>query len=419
MLSRRLAGKKINSTRVCGGIDTRQWFMMKIDTTDKTKCCGCGACVVACPQTCIRLLPDDEGFDYPVIDTGGCIDCGRCLEVCGMQNESQLHEVKDTYAAWHKDPEIRARGTSGSAFSAFADIIFDNGGFVAGAAFAADFKSVKHQVISSMAEIGPLRGSKYVQSETCECFGKVLSSLIKGESVFFSGMPCQVASLKKLAGQHSENLITCDLVCHGVPSPRVFKSYIDEIERKTGKNVTGYFFRDKTWGWHFHHVKMLFDDGSFASQLPWADKYSAGYYQNIFLRPACYTCPYATKSRSGDITLADCWGVSSVNPEYDNNRGTSLLLVNTRKGKELFEQVQKKKALFVGEYDFESACLKNPAFTCSATSNEKRVIFFKRFLETNNFNSASGIYTNGVFIFKQRIRRLLKVLLWTFMKKIR
>ena len=259
---------------------------MRIDTLDKNRCCGCGACAVACPQTCIRLVPDEEGFDYPVIDEANCIDCGRCLQVCGMQNEPRLYEVQQTYAAWHADAGIRAASTSGGAFSALADVTFAENGLVAGVAFTDDFKGVEHRLASSWQEAEAFRGSKYVQSQTQACFADIVKALDQGRNVLFTGTPCQVASLRRLTGD-PDHLKTCDIVCHGVPSPEVFSRYIEEEESEKGKKIAGYLFREKQAGWHFHRVKILFEDNTTLTRIPWADNFSSGYYLNVFLRPSC------------------------------------------------------------------------------------------------------------------------------------
>jgi coenzyme F420-reducing hydrogenase beta subunit len=415
MLSRRLAGKKINSTRVCGGIDTRQWFMMKIDTTDKTKCCGCGACVVACPQTCIRLLPDDEGFDYPVIDAGSCIDCGRCLEVCGMQNEPQLHEVKDTYAAWHLDPEIRAKSTSGGVFSAMADVIFADNGLVAGAAFVDDFKRVEHRLASSWQEAEAFRGSKYVQSQTQTCFDSIVKSLDEGRKVLFTGTPCQVASLRRLTHDH-KNLSTSDIVCHGVPSPDVFNSYLREIEGKNKSRIRSYEFRKKVHGWNFPKVVIAFQNGVVQSIIPWADSFFGGFSLNVFLRPSCYHCPFAVGQRVGDITLADCWRVAASHPQYDDNLGTSLLLINTAKGCEI---IGKGSNMMVAHpYDFTLACQRNHTLHAPSREFSGRATFFAKFRLNENFSQAAQEYQKPLFVVRKKAEWFFKRFLWPLLRRL-
>lgn len=388
---------------------------MRIDITDKKKCCGCGACAVACPQACIRLVPDEEGFDYPVIDEGNCTDCGRCLQVCGMQNDPRLHEVKQTFAAWHKDPVIRAESTSGGIFSAVANVFFDANGLVAGASFTDDFKGVEHRLASSWQAAKAFRGSKYVQSATQICFADISKAVEQAQKVLFTGTPCQVASLRRLTDDH-DNLTTCDIVCHGVSSPKIFTRYIEEEELRKGKNVIEYLFREKHSGWHFHKIKIAFEDGSKLIRIPWVDRFSSGYYLNMFLRPACYSCPYANGKRVGDISLGDCWGVDSAQPEYDDNKGTSLLLVNSDKGCELVHSILRKGIIIAGTYNLKKACSSNEPLRRPARLPETRKSFFALFCRTNNFSTASNMYATQVFLLKHIIRRVMKRVLWPFMR---
>ena len=389
---------------------------MTIDTSDKTKCCGCGACVVACPQSCIRLVPDEEGFEYPVIDLQACVDCGECLSVCGMQSPVAARKVEATYAGWHTSPTIRAKGTSGSVFSALAEAVFRSGGFVVGAAFAPDFKSVRHQIADSMPLVEPFLGSKYVQSETDGCFGEIVKVLNTGQSVFYAGTPCQVASLRHLVKNH-RLLITCDIVCHGVPSPAVYKRYITELETHRGATIVKHAFRDKTCGWNFPRILSIFNDGRTRWRLPWTDLYSYGFYANVFLRPCCYVCPFATADRVGDLTLADCWRLAASHPQYDDNQGTSLVLENSEKGHELLRKASQGGWLFLGDYDFGLACSRNAPLCAPATMSTAREAFFKVFVETQSFAQASKVYAKRGFMMRKRVEQGIKRLLWPILRR--
>lgn len=389
---------------------------MRIDTTDKTKCCGCGACAVVCPKVCIKMQSDDEGFLYPRIDLNSCIDCGACLAVCGMQSRNDFHKVINTYAAWHTDKQIRAKGTSGSVFNALAHITFGSGGVVAGAVFSNDFKSVKHVIAESLTEADRFYGSKYVQSETPACFGEIVEKVDAGKKVLFGGTPCQVASLRKLAGDAS-GLVSCDIVCHGVPSPKVFRSYISELEEKQGAALVAYSFRDKKNGWNFPKAKMEFINQSIKRVYPWADRFMTGFYKGVFLRPCCYTCPFAASKRVGDLTLADCWRVATSHPQYDDNKGTSLVLVNTEKGQKLLQQVYESGLLFLGEYTLELACSRNTPLREAAKISNVRDAFFKRFNETGSCSQASMAYVKYGFMFRKRIEQCVKQVFWFILRR--
>lgn len=388
--------------------------MMRIDTTDKTKCCGCGACAVVCPKNCIHLVPDDEGFDCPVIDEASCIDCGRCLEVCGMQNEPCLHEVKQTYAAWNTVPDIRAASTSGGVFSALADVTFADNGLVAGAAFTDDCKNVEHRLASSWQDAKAFRGSKYVQSQTQRCFAEIVRALGDGKNVLFSGTPCQVASLRRLTDDH-HNLTTCDIVCHGVPSPEIFKTYLREIEQKNGSEVVFYDFRKKVYGWNFPKVVISFKNSTIRSFVPWADPFFCGFSLNVFLRPCCYRCPFATGQRVGDVTLADCWRVAASHPQYDDNRGTSLLLVNTGKGVEMITNAG--DTIVCHEYDLELACQRNHTLHAPSIEFGYREKFFSKYHLNKKFEFAASEYIKPLFVMRKKVEWLLKKLLWPLLRR--
>lgn len=387
---------------------------MRINTTDKNRCSGCGACVVACPQNCIRLVPDEEGFDYPVIDEANCTDCGRCLQVCGMQNDSCLHEVQQTYATWHADSGVRAESTSGGAFSALADVMFAKIGLVAGAVFTDDFKNVEHQLVGSWQAAKAFRGSKYVQSRTQTCFADIVKALDQGRNVLFTGTPCQVSSLRRLTGD-PDNLTTCDIVCHGVPSPEVFRSYLEEIEQKNNSKVVSYEFRGKHHGWNFPQVVISFENGVVRRFISWADSFFYGFSLNVFLRPSCYRCPFAAGERAGDVTLGDCWRVAASHPQYDDNQGTSLMLVNTEKGRDMVERVADR--LVYHAYDFELAQKRAHPLHAPSIEYCRRDIFFSNFKQHKSFKYAASEYFKPMFVMRKKAERVLKRLLWPLLRR--
>ncbi|MBM4164973.1 MAG: hypothetical protein FJ222_11130 [Lentisphaerae bacterium] len=393
---------------------------VRIDTANKEKCCGCGACVVACPSACIRMQPDEEGFDYPIIDVSACVDCGKCLACCGMQNPQNLHPVEAAYAAWHTDDAVRREGTSGSAFAAIADTVFRSHGAVAGAMFCDGFHAVKHVVVETIQALQALHGSKYVQSETADCFRAMGARLHAGQIVFFSGTPCQVGSVRRLA-EHwhaTDRLITCDIVCHGVPSPKVFRNYVTELERTQESKIVDYSFRDKKLGWNFPRVRIAYANGVATRRIPWADAYFWGYSINAFLRPCCYVCPYATAQRAGDLTLADCWRVAASHPQYDDNQGTSLVLENTAKGRELLRETQTRNLLFMGQYDFRLACERNTPLRQSSPEPSVRKRFFDVLRDTGSFSKAATLYMNRRFLLQKQAERVVKYFFWPLLRRL-
>jgi len=321
------------------------------------------------------------------------------------------------YAAWHQVPQIRAEGTSGSVFTALAATVIREGGDVAGAAFSPDYRSVCHTVVDSDKGLAALRGSKYVQSSTEACFRDVLDALRLGRDVFFSGTPCQVHALQRLARGCSSRLTTCDLVCHGVPSPGVFRSYLSELEEKKASRITRYEFRDKRLGWNFPRVTVTYADGSVHRRIPWVDRFLNGFYAGVLLRPSCYLCPFACPERVGDLTLGDCWRVAASHPRYDDNKGTSLVLVSSARGASLLKRAQALGSLFVGEYALDLACQRNTNLRSSAPQPPNRNVFFDRYLRTRRFDQASATYVRPWFLIRKRVEQAVKQLLWLFLRQ--
>jgi coenzyme F420-reducing hydrogenase beta subunit len=390
---------------------------MTINTTDKTKCCGCGACVVVCPRSCIRLQADGEGFDYPVINLDDCIDCGKCLSVCGMQSPLDMRPVRAAYAGWHKDAATRAKGTSGSVFGALAKIVCDDGGVVAGAAFTPDFKAVHHNLATTMDQVESFHGSKYVQSATEACFSKIAEAIKNGQRIFFTGTPCQVASIRLLNKDNASNLVTCDIVCHGVPSPAVFRRYVEEMEARQKAKIVHHTFRDKSSGWNFPQIRSLFDNGKTIRSLGWADRFFHGYSKNIFLRPCCHVCPFTSPQRGGDLTIADCWRVATSHPLYDDNKGTSLVLVNSDKGETLLMQATEAGLLFLGAYDLGLAASRNTPLREPAKAPAVRQSFFDTFKRTDSFSEAAKTYMSRTFVARKRLEQIAKRLCWPILRR--
>jgi coenzyme F420-reducing hydrogenase beta subunit len=390
---------------------------MRIDTKDKKRCCGCGACVVACPCDCIGLAADDEGCNYPQIDDLKCTNCGKCLVACGMQSELELNRVQGTFAAWNTDQEIRKRGTSGGLFMAFAESIFQWNGKVSGAVFSDDFQCVEHIIANDLHVASKMQGSKYVQSQTTNAFKEIISYLKNVKKVFFTGTPCQVASLKKLTN-NDPNLLTCDILCHGVPSEKVFQSYLSDVTNGAKVPVSRYSFRDKSRGWNFPLLNIQFADGRNIFKVRWTDNFLSGYYRNIFLRPCCYQCPFARVERAGDITLGDCWRVAASHPQYDDNKGTSLLLVNTAKGEELVADAFDHKRLFKGKYDLRLASERNMPLRAPVKEPVERELFFKVLIGQHSFSVASRSYVSVFFKFRKYMEYTIKRLLWPILRRI-
>lgn len=316
---------------------------MYFNTLDKKECCGCTACLSACPKQCISMERDEEGFLYPVIEKEQCINCGLCERACPVENPVYENEPRAVYAAYVKDERQRMQSTSGGAFYALAEWIIRQGGIVYGAAFDDDFK-LKHIGVESLSELQKLRGSKYLQSDLGNVFSEIKELLKKGRWVYFVGVGCQVAGLHSFLRKEYETLVTSDLVCHGVPSQLMFDWHLDYLRRKEKGEITSYSFRDcKGWGGCETYKYVSQTRGKQGERK--LHSYSLSPYLYSFMwafnyRYSCYDCKFARIPRQGDITLADYWGVKKFFPKMDASKGVSLLLVNTEKGAKLWQEIQ-------------------------------------------------------------------------------
>jgi len=316
---------------------------MVIHVTDKEMCTGCCACMNACPNGCISMERDREGFWYPRVDPSICSECGLCEEACPLIQGSPVSlarsEAPEALAVWNRDDAVRVDSTSGGVFSALAKRMWDMGGYVGGAIFAEDH-SVHHVVTPDRRDIEALRSSKYLQSYIGDVFNRVKALLQAGNQVLFCGTPCQIAGLYHVLGREHEGLVTCDFICRGVNSPKVFLMYMEMLEHQFGAKATRIKFKDKTYGWHRFSTRIDFANGRRYIKDHHDDTFMQGYLKyNCFVRPSCYSCQFKGIPRQGDITLADFWGLDQIRPDLDNDRGTSALLLNSQKGQDFFHSV--------------------------------------------------------------------------------
>ena len=295
-----------------------------IRLADRSQCCGCSACASACPHGAIRMAADGMGFKYPRVDKTLCTDCGLCEEICAFK-PAEKNEIMHTEAI--RFPSLLDKSQSGGLAFAMMRKAIRDGGVVYGAAMAEDF-TVRHIRVTEEAGLEPLRLSKYVQSDMDGVPAMVLEDLKAGRKVLFTGTPCQCAGIVSIAGKHRDNLLLADIICHGVPSPAVWKDFIRHQEELHGKPVTAAIFRDKALGWHDHRETLYFGNEKQVS-----NEYTFLFYRHLMLRPSCSACPFASFDRPSDITMADCWGVEEDLPGFaDDNRGCSLLIVHTKAG---------------------------------------------------------------------------------------
>ena len=339
--------------------------MIKI--TDKSLCCGCTACMSACPAQCIVMRRDREGFDYPFVNSPDlCIGCGKCEKVCPVLNPAEAAEPLEARAV--RSEQYVTDSSSGGVFPALAEQIIADGGVVIGAVLNDDM-TVGHAEAYDMPGVEKMRGSKYVQSDLYASYEDVRYWLSEGRKVMFSGTPCQVAGLHKYLGKPYDDLVTVDVLCHGVPSPGLWEKYVKALEKKHGARMENVRFKDKTASWR--HYAFTTSLGS----CPYMDDpYMALFVQDMSLRPSCYKCA-ARGGRSGsDLTLSDLWSVQHCAPEMSDDRGVSGVYVNSEKGRALMGRID---GIESRQVDMELSRTDNGGFHDPVAVPEKREEFFQ------------------------------------------
>lgn len=389
-------------------------FKNMIQIQDKSKCCGCCACVDVCAHHAITLKTDIEGFWYPEVDKDKCVDCGLCEKVCPELHildlkKNDFEKPAHTIAAINKNMSVRWDSTSGGAFSALADVMYAQGGYVSGAVYNDDF-SVSNYISNNQEDLKRLRSSKYLQSKAEGLYKQIRDLLRNGEKVLACGTPCQMAALRSFLRKDYDNLTIVDFICRGVNSPKVYRKYLDSLERKYGGKVVYVKAKNKELGWRNLTRKVVFDNGKVYYGVLMDDDFRRGYHTNVFCRPSCYHCQYKGFPRMADITIADYWGIENVDKNLDNNIGTSMILLNSKKGIEYFEQAKEKFEW--KETRFESILPGNIALRkpIQPAKIDRKAFFedldngtfddvVKKYFPKNNINSLS---------LKQRIKNVIK-----------
>lgn len=393
-----------------------------IELFDKPEnCCGCSACKAICPVSAISFYKDDKGFEYPRIDRNLCINCGLCARVCDFKK--RIDESKNAiniYAAKIKNDEIRMRSSSGGMFTAFSDYFLQKGGVVYGAAHNENFETV-HIRAENAQDRDRCIGSKYVQSSMRDIFNQVKKDLQSGRNVFFTGTPCQVAGLDsylKCSSCPTDKLLTADLVCHGVPSPKLFTKFLTFCEKRTGKKIIKYLHRPKDrYGWS-HNEKIIYADGTCDDISSLVPIWRTLFYSNAILRPTCYICKYATHHRYGDITIADFWGIENTMPDFYDEKGVSLLFINTDKGLSVLDAI--KQNLIARESCLDACTPRNPNLLHPSVSKHDPEKFWQLYHE-KGFEAVARRYGGygAKYKIKQCVRKALeKMHLLNIVRKI-
>lgn len=350
--------------------------MIKI--LDKHDCCGCAACVQICPKKCISFDEDEHGFRYPLVNNEMCIDCGMCEKVCPVLNQSEYRKPIKTFAAQNLNHEVRRISSSGGIFSALAEAIIHEGGVVFGARFNENWEVV-HSYTEIKEGLEPFRGSKYIQSCIGDSYQQVRDFLKNGRKVLFTGTPCQISGLKNFLNTDYAELLTVEVACHGVPSPKIWREYLEcKLKKYPGMIVSNVSFRDKTSGWSKFSVKINYSATDEITQYD-QDVFMKGFIKNLYLRPSCYSCN-ARKGKSGaDICIADYWGVGTIHPDIDDDKGTSLVIIYSEKGEHYYESIIKEVRSVISDYD--KAVVYNPCIEKSVVLPKASAGFWSQYFQ--------------------------------------
>lgn len=374
---------------------------------NKKDCCGCTACIHICPVKCIEMKEDKEGFLYPAVDNEKCINCRKCENVCPIQNINNVNTETDTIVGYNKNEEIREKSSSGGIFSLAAEWIIKQNGAVFGAAFDDNFE-VCHIVAETEKGLSKLRGSKYVQSRLGDTYPLVKQYLESNRKVLFTGTACQIAGLKKYLNKDYENLYTVDVLCHGVPSPKIWKMYLEDKKKQYNSPIEKIEFRSKESGWKHYSVNIEFSDNQRYCVKFHEDKFMQMFLGNIDLRPSCHNCRFKDFPRISDMTIGDSWGIENYMPDMDDDRGTSVIIVNSLKGKQMLDGV--RESLDFRETSLNKALPKTADSRKSVEMHPSRKKFFK------GVKNGKSIDDLCAYLSKSFIQKVFSLIRYIFMR---
>lgn len=345
--------------------------------SNKRDCCGCMACVQVCPKHCIKLIEDKEGFRYPEVDATDCIECRLCEKTCPILNQDSPNKPKLVLAGINPDENIRIESSSGGVFTMLAEKTIKRGGVVFGASFDSQW-TVRHDYTDSLDGLFKFRGSKYVQSDIGENYTRVGDFLKEGREVLFTGTACQIAGLYHFLKQPYENLITVDVLCHGVPSPMIWREYLNGVCKKyqvSLSELTFISFRGKQIGWRRFGLEINAGNKQLVNEPLDQNVFLKGFLRDLYLRPSCHNCQFRKGKCHSDITIADYWGIWNHHPQMDDDLGTSLILVNSVKGEKILNQLSLKKT----ETSYNEALSGNSPMEHSVIETPFRQEFWERY----------------------------------------
>ena len=372
--------------------------MLRVDNKTSQECCGCTACVVSCPFGAIKMIPDELGFKYPLIDNDLCTNCGKCFKDCQFTTSYKIfNNFKEplVYAARFKDEEKLSQSQSGGAFSAIAETILAQGGIVYGVSYSKNFK-ISHCKITNINVLNSIKGSKYVQSNLDGIFIDVINELKNDKLVLFSGVPCQIENLRKQTERiKTGKLITIDILCHGVGAPKIWEDYLYYLEMKHSSPLQKVNMRDKLLGWKGGIETYTFND----KKKIITESYLYLYFSHFIQRESCYNCPYTNLKRVGDISLGDFWHwEKTMHKEFRDNKGISLVFINSSIGKALFNEASKLLDIISSN---TKECMQN-VLKHSIQPNIKRKNFLKDY-KKHGFKYVAHKYGDLGYIYKFKI----------------
>lgn len=376
---------------------------------NKKKCCGCNACVQCCPKQCITMHEDEEGFLYPKVDVTICIECGLCEKVCPVINQNESKRPLQVYAAKNNNEEQRLCSSSGGIFIILAEQTINQGGVVFGCRFDKNWE-VEHCYVETLEELEPLMRSKYVQSRIGNTYKEAEQFLKAGRKVLFIGVPCHIAGLKKYLRKDYNDLLTIDIVCHGVPSPKVWKDYLNSVAHKNVKSINFRAKQTDGYSWKGYGIVIKgIENEIVVSQRTSENVYMMGFAKKLFLRPSCHDCSSKSGKCGSDLTIGDFWGIWNKHPELDDNKGTSMLIVYSVLGQNVLESLD----LNLNDSTYDEAIKGNPMILYSAPEPKERKEFWENYTKygiTYIFSIVKSMQPSFFEkIFKSVIFRLSKI----------
>lgn len=385
--------------------------MSVINKVSEARCCGCSACFAICPKHCISMKESKEGFLHPVAEAENCNDCGLCESVCPVLAKHSPQSPPETvFAAKLRDEVRRKQSSSGGVFSLLAESILEEGGVVCAARFASPLH-LAHDFCTDKADLPAFLGSKYVQSDMGDCFRGIKKYLSEGRKLLFAGTGCQIMGLKAFLGKKYEGLITMEVICHGVPSPALWRKYLRDICERQGiaaEELSSVEFRNKDYSWHRYCMKIKANNETIYRKNLYDDPYLKAFLANLTLRNSCHNCPAKGFVSQSDITVGDYWGVDKHHPQTDDDKGVSCLLVRNTSLLSFFDEI--KIELTPSKYEY--ILTSNPAMEHSALPHPKKAQYLQD-LQSTAFIKCTKAYT------KTPLPQTLKRKLRPFLSKLK